>query len=150
MKPVLAVPESTLLGPLLADMRAAHSQLAVVVDEYGGTAGVVTLEDIVEELVGNIEDEYDPAEPECRALGDGTWLVPGSWRMDETVRDTGIALPEGDYETVGGLVMEQLGRVPEVGDVITVGGARLTVQALDGLAVAEVILSPSPNNGAPR
>ena len=140
MKPVLAVPESTQLGPLLGDMRASHSQIAVVVDEYGGTAGIVTLEDIVEELVGNIEDEYDPAEPDVSALGDGTFLVPGSWRLDETERDTGIELPDGDYETVGGLVMERLGRMPDLGDVVEVRGAALSVEAMDGLAVGQVLL----------
>ena len=140
MKPVLAVPESTLLGPLLGDMRASHSQIAVVVDEYGGTAGVVTLEDIVEELVGSIEDEYDPDEPSVRTLDDGSYLVPGSWRLDETERDTGVELPEGDYETVGGLIMERLGRMPDLGDRVDVAGATLRVEAMDGLAVGQVLL----------
>jgi CBS domain containing-hemolysin-like protein len=143
MKPVLAVPESTPLGPLLGDMRASHSQLAVVVDEYGGTAGIVTLEDIVEELVGNIEDEYDPDEPVVRALDDGSFLVPGSWRLDEIERDTGIELPEGDYETVGGLVMERLGRMPDLGDTVEAAGASLRVEAMDGLAVGQVLLRPA-------
>lgn len=143
MKPVLAVPESTQLGPLLGDMRASHSQIAVVVDEYGGTAGIITLEDIVEELVGNIKDEYDPDEPIVSRLDDGTFLVPGSWRLDETERDTGIELPEGDYETVGGLVMERLGRMPDLGDVVEVAGAALTVAAMDGLAVGQVVLRSS-------
>jgi CBS domain containing-hemolysin-like protein len=144
MTPVLAIPESTPLSLLLGDMRASHSQIAVVVDEYGGTAGIVTLEDIVEELVGSIEDEYDPDEPTVRALDDGSFLVPGSWRLDETERDTGLALPDGDYETVGGLVMERLGRMPALGDTVDVAGASLRVEAMDGLAVSQVLLRRVP------
>ncbi|HVM21650.1 MAG TPA: hemolysin family protein [Egibacteraceae bacterium] len=142
--PALAVPESTALGPLLADMRARHSQLAVVVDEYGGTAGIVTLEDIVEELVGNIQDEHDPAEPTIRREPDGSYVVPGSWRPDEIERETGLMLPEGDYDTVGGLVMERLERVPAAGDHVTVNGVTLTVLEMTGLAVASVRVHPAP------
>ena len=140
LKPVLAVPESTLLGPLLTDMRRSHTQLAVVVDEHGGTAGIVTLEDIVEELVGNIQDEHDTAEPSVRRLEDGSFLVPGTWRLDETTRDTGIALPEGEYETLSGLIMERLGRMAGAGDVVTTEAAFLRVEHMDGLAVGQVAL----------
>ncbi len=143
LKPALAVPESTPLGPLLADMRDSHTQLAVVVDEFGGTAGIVTLEDIVEELVGNIQDEHDPAEPGVRRLADGSFVVPGSWRVDETNRDTGLGLPEGDYETLSGLVMERLGRLPNVGDVVTTEAAAVRVERTDGLAVGLVRLVPA-------
>ena len=142
LKPVLAVPESTPLGPLLGDMRRSHTQLAVVVDEYGGTAGIVTLEDIVEELVGNIQDEHDPAEPQVRRAEDGTFLVPGSWRLDETARDTGLELPEGDYDTLGGLIMERLGRVAEVGDVVETPAADLRVERMDGMAVGQIRMAP--------
>ena len=141
LKPALAVPESRPLGPLLGEMRRSHTQLAVVVDEFGGTAGIVTLEDIVEELVGNIQDEHDPADPAVRRVDDGVFLVPGAWRLDETVRDTGVALPAGDYETLGGLIMERLGRVAEVGDVVTTPVATLTVESMDGLAVGHVRLA---------
>lgn len=142
LHPGLAVPETALLGPLLSELRQARTQLAVVVDEYGGTAGVLTLEDIVEELVGEIRDEYDPAEPGVQALPDGSYLVPGSWRIDETARDTGLELPEGDYDTVGGLVMATLGRVPKPGDVIEVAGTRVRVRSLAGLAVGQAQLTP--------
>ena len=141
LKPVVAVPESALLGPLLGDMRRSHNQLAVVVDEYGGTAGIVTLEDIVEELVGSIQDEYDPAEPAVRRLDDGSYIVPGQLRVDETARETGAALPEGEYDTIGGLIMERLGRVPEVGDQVRTDHVFLRVEAMDGLAVGSVALT---------
>jgi CBS domain containing-hemolysin-like protein len=140
VQPALAVPESALLGPLLADLRGAHRQLAVVVDEYGGTAGIVTLEDIVEELVGSIQDEYDRAEPVVSRLGDSEWRVPGWWRLHEVERDTGVTLPEGDYDTVGGLIMAELGRVPTVGDVVELPEAMLYVEALRGLAVGRARL----------
>jgi CBS domain containing-hemolysin-like protein len=140
----MVVPESAQLGPLLGDLRRAHATLALVVDEHGGTAGVITLEDLVEELVGSIRDEYDPEEPGVQALPSGAYLAPGSWRPDEVERDTGIALPEGDYETVSGLVMERLGRVPAPGDTIDLPGVRLQVTGMDGHAVAVVRLVPAP------
>ena len=148
LKPVLAIPESTPLGRLLGDMRRSHTQLAVVVDEYGGTAGIVTLEDIIEELVGDIQDEHDAAEVAVRRGADGSFLVPGTWRLDETARDTGVELPNGEYETIGGLVMERLGRVPAVGDVVTVAGTRLTVKTMDGHAVEFVDLTPVSEDGS--
>ena len=140
---VLAVPESAPLRRLLTLLREQHNPLALVVDEYGGTAGIVTLEDIVEEIVGEIRDEYDPTEPTVRRVPGG-FLVPGAWRLDEIERDTGIALPEGEYETVAGLVLAELGRVPEPGDSVRVDGVVLGVQAMDGLAVRSVLVRPDP------
>jgi CBS domain containing-hemolysin-like protein len=148
----LAVPESAQLGPLLAAMRAARSPLAIVVDEYGGTAGIVTLEDLVEELFGEIRDEYDRGEPAVLALGGGSFRVPGSWRLDEVQRDTGVQLPPGDYDTVSGLVMDRLGRVPEPGDDLDLDGVRLVVESLDGRAVGWARLerlSPGEQTDAP-
>ncbi|CAN5785290.1 CNNM domain-containing protein [soil metagenome] len=133
--PPLAVPESALLSPLLRDLRRAHSQLALVIDEHGGVTGIVTLEDIVEELVGDIRDEHDRAPAGPRTERDGSYLVPGSWRLDECERDTGFALPDGDYETLSGLVMALLGRVPRVGDRVETDHATLQVEALRGFAV---------------
>jgi CBS domain containing-hemolysin-like protein len=154
LTPPLAVPESALLSPLLAELREAHSQLALVVDEHGGVTGIVTLEDIVEELVGDIRDEYDPL-PAVRALRDGSFVVPGSWRLDECARETGVVLPEGDYDTLSGLVMAHLGRVPRVGDQVDTDAAHLQVEALHGFAVHSIRLRPhqpaqaAPDGGAP-
>jgi CBS domain containing-hemolysin-like protein len=138
----LAVPETALLSPLLAELREAHSQLALVVDEHGGVTGIVTLEDIVEELVGDIRDEYDRALPAVRARRDGSYLAPGSWRLDECERATGVKLPAGDYETLSGLVMAHLGRVPRVGDQVDTSAARLRVEGLDGFAVRSISIRP--------
>jgi CBS domain containing-hemolysin-like protein len=136
------VPESAQLDVLLTELRHANSTLAIVVDEHGGTSGVVTLEDVVEELVGSIRDEYDPEEPQVQALPSGAYLAPGSWRPDEIERDTGLVLPDGDYETVSGLVMERLGRVPSEGDTVELPGVRVQVVDMDGHAVDRVRLVP--------
>ncbi|HUH08134.1 MAG TPA: hemolysin family protein [Egibacteraceae bacterium] len=143
-----AVPESAPLGSLLTAMRTARSQVALVVDEYGATAGIVTLEDLAEELVGSIQDEYDTVEPSIVSFPDGSFVVPGSWRVDETVRETGAPLPEGDYDTIGGLVMARLERVPRVGDVVAVPGAELTVEEMHELAVGRVRLMLRQLEGA--
>lgn len=151
MTPALVVPESIPLGDLLRALKGGRTHLAVVIDEHGGTAGLLTLEDLLEELVGEIRDEHDPAEPAVQELPDGAWQVPGSWRLDETQRDTGVALPEGDYETLSGLVMAHLGRLPRVGDTVALDTAHLEVDRLSGHAVARVRVRPrGRDSDAPR
>jgi CBS domain containing-hemolysin-like protein len=122
MLPPLLVPATLPLPRVLERLRAGRRQLACVVDEYGGFAGIVTLEDIAEELVGPIRDEDDPFEPAPVQQRDGSWVVPARWRIDEVEETTGIALPEApEYDTLSGLVMRELGRVPAVGDRLEVG-----------------------------
>ena len=117
----VVVPFTLSLPGVLEQLRTAHRQLAIVVDEFGGFAGVVSLEDIAEELVGEIRDEDDLPEAGLFANPDGSWIVPGRWRIDEIEEATAIALPEGDdYETVSGLVMARLGRIPVIGDEVFV------------------------------
>jgi CBS domain containing-hemolysin-like protein len=119
--PPVVVPSTLPLPAVLERLRTAHRQLAIVVDEYGGFAGIVTLEDIAEELVGEIRDEDDLPETGLEQGADGSWVVPARWRLDEVAEVTGINLPEGDdYETVSGLVMAELGRIPVVGDDVMV------------------------------
>ncbi|MEU9506594.1 hemolysin family protein [Micromonospora sp. NPDC048170] len=119
--PPLLVPETLPLPTVLDRLRSGHRQLACVVDEYGGFAGVITLEDIAEELVGPIRDEDDPPERAPARQEDGSWVVPARWRIDEVADSTGIALPEApEYDTLSGLVMRELGRVPEVGDQLEI------------------------------
>jgi CBS domain containing-hemolysin-like protein len=116
-RPVLTVPESLDGDALLTRLRESDSQLGVVVDEYGGTAGIVTLEDLIEEIVGDVRDEHDAAGPgPVRPLGTDSWLVSGLLRGDELAEATGFVLPHGDYETLAGLVLARLGRIPDVGD----------------------------------
>ncbi|WP_418278079.1 hemolysin family protein [Isoptericola jiangsuensis] len=126
------VPETVTLGPLLVELRGLGLQMAVVVDEYGGTSGVVTLEDVVEELVGDVADEHDRRRGGVVALADGSWVVPGVLRPDELQESTGLRVPEGAaYETLAGLVMDRLGRLPEPGDEIEVDGVGLRVELVD-------------------
>lgn len=135
MDPAPRVPETVGLGPLLVELRE-NLQMAVVVDEYGGTAGVVTLEDVVEELVGEVADEHDPRELGARRVGAAAWSVPGLLRPDELAEQTGLVVPEGAaYETLGGLVMARLGRIPGVGDVVEVADVSLRVELMDGRRV---------------
>jgi CBS domain containing-hemolysin-like protein len=136
MVPPLLVPETIRLDPLLLLLRESGLQLAVVVDEYGGTAGVVTLEDVVEEIVGDVSDEHDRSRTTGREMTDGSWTVPGLWRPDEVRERLGAPLPDGPaYETSGGYVMAELGRVPVVGDAVALPGWRVTVLAMDGMRV---------------
>ena len=115
--PPLLVPTTLELDPLLTRLREQGLQMAVVVDEYGGTAGVVTLEDLIEELVGEIADEHDPAAPPVRGEAEGRWSLSGLLRPDEIRALIGVGLPEGEvYETVAGLLLHRLGRLPVVGD----------------------------------
>jgi len=136
------VPETVRLGPLLVELRSFGMQMAVVVDEYGGTSGVVTFEDVVEELVGEVSDEHDARRAGALLASDGSWVVPGLLRPDELEERTTLRVPEGpDYETLGGLVMARLGRVPVVGDVVRLDaeyeGATVTatVEEMDGRRV---------------
>jgi CBS domain containing-hemolysin-like protein len=117
----IVVPDSLRLDPLLSLLRADGFQMAVVLDEYGGQAGIVTLEDVVEEIVGDIADEHDPRGAQARQLRDGSWTISGLLRPDEVADLTGVELPESEeYDTVAGLVMSVLGKVPDVGDVAEV------------------------------
>ena len=146
----LVVPETIRLDPLLRQLREGGFQMAVVVDEYGGTSGIVTLEDVVEEIVGEVADEHDRTRQSGRELLDGSWTVPGLWRPDE-VRDALDAdVPDGpEYETMGGFVMARLGRVPVVGDVVRVPGWRIRVLGMEGRRVDRLRFVPDPET-APR
>jgi CBS domain containing-hemolysin-like protein len=133
------VPETVRLGPLLVELRGLGLQMAVVVDEYGGTSGIVTLEDVVEELVGDVADEHDRRRAGAVRSADGSWVVPGVLRPDELVETTGLVVPERPaYETLGGLVMAELGRLPSVGDGVEVEGVLLRVEAMEGRRVERV------------
>jgi CBS domain containing-hemolysin-like protein len=139
------VPESLDGDTLLDRLRSSGLQLAIVVDEYGGTAGLVTLEDLVEEIVGDVRDEHDRAEVNpVRPLGRDSWMVSGLLRDDELADATGFRMPEGDYETLAGLVLTRLGRIPEVNDEVRVDGWRITVMRMDRHRVAELRVAKVP------
>jgi CBS domain containing-hemolysin-like protein len=129
--PPLLLPATLPLPAVLDRLRRGHRQLACVVDEYGGLAGIITLEDVAEELVGPIRDEADPPEPVAARQRDGSWLVPASLRIDEVADATGVELPTSEhYDTLSGLVLRWLGRMAMVGDEVEVPGVRLRVVAV--------------------
>lgn len=136
MVDALRVPETVRLDPLLLTLREQGLQLAVVVDEYGGTAGIVTLEDVVEEIVGEVSDEHDRARLGIVRRRDGSFSLPGLMRPDEVREAIGLPIPDGSaYETVGGFVMARLGRLPAVGDEVPLRGVILAVERMDGRRV---------------
>jgi len=142
------VPETMSMRPLLVELRGAGPQCAVVVDEYGGTAGLVTLEDVVEELVGEVADEHDRRRLAAHRTTGGAWVVPGDLRPDEVEEATEICVPESPaYETVAGFVMSQLGRVAEVGDEVACEEAVIRVERMDGRRIDRVRLTPVDPDG---
>lgn len=149
MTDVLRVPETIHLDALLAELREGNLQLAVVLDEYGGTAGIATLEDLVEEIVGEVADEHDRVRPGLLQSASGDWYFPGLLRPDELSEQIpGLTVPdESAYETVGGYVMSQLGRIAAVGDQVEVGGGTLSVTRMDGRRIDRICFKPAAVRG---
>jgi putative hemolysin len=150
VREVKRVPGSKNVLAALSEMRREGHHLAIVVDEYGGTDGIVTLEDLIEEVIGDIRDEYDADVTGPRRLIDGAVEVDGRLNLDEFAESTGLELPEGPYETAGGYVMAALGRLPAVGDEVTYDGFQLAVTAVDGHRAASVRVTPPPSVGDPN
>jgi CBS domain containing-hemolysin-like protein len=138
LPPPLFVPETKPLGELLRELQARHQQVAIVVDEYGGTSGLVTIEDLVEEIVGEIADEHDPKEPEIEPLGDGSYRLDGRAHVEVLDDLFQVKIEDGGYETVAGLVFTVLGHVPEVGETVETNGLRLTVEAVADRRIEKV------------
>jgi CBS domain containing-hemolysin-like protein len=126
---------------VLDEMRRSRIHFAIVVDEHGSTAGIITMEDIAEELVGDIRDEHDRRERRPLKTRDGRILAPALIRPDQ-LSEYGVDLPEGEYETLGGFIMDRLGRLPTSGDIVEEGGWSLRVTSTDGRRVREVELTP--------
>ena len=137
------VPETKRIALLLREMQAEKFHIAIVVDEYGGTAGVVTLEDLIEELVGEIVDEFDVEEPMIERLAPGTVRVNGRVPIDELSEVLAAPLPNGDWDTVGGLIFNTLGHVPEEGEILVMDGWELLVERVTGRRIARVIVKPA-------
>lgn len=150
MAEVLQVPETIHLDALLSELREGNLQLAVVLDEYGGTAGIATLEDLVEEIVGEVADEHDRVRPGVLQSASGDWYFPGLLRPDEASEQIpGLLVPEDPaYETVGGYVMSRLGRIAATGDVVETGGGTLSVTRMDGRRIDRICFRPAPAEGS--
>ncbi|WP_156253494.1 hemolysin family protein [Pseudactinotalea terrae] len=148
---IVVLPSTNSLLPSMAMMRRERVHIAVVIDEYGGTDGIVTLEDLVEELVGEIHDEFDKGARAAKHRGPGGEIsLEGGMNLEDFAEATGIELPdEGDYETVAGFVLDRLGRVAALGDVVDVDGARIEVTNLDGNRIDRVLARPRPAGGEP-
>lgn len=150
MTPAPRVPETMPLAALLVELRGEGFQMAVVVDEYGGTDGVVTLEDAVEEIVGDVADEHDRRRVGAHVDASGQWIVPGWMRPDELASRASVHVPDdGPYETLGGLVMTELGRIPRVGDQVTTPRAVLVIQTMDGRRVTRLRVWSTDSDDGP-
>lgn len=141
---VKALPGSKHVLNAMSEMRREGHHLAIVVDEYGGTDGIVTLEDLIEEVIGDIRDEYDAEDVDARRLASGEIEVDGKLNLDEIAEISGVELPEGPYATVAGYVMAELGRLPKVGDVVEHDGVRVTVVRTEGRRAARLRITPRP------
>jgi CBS domain containing-hemolysin-like protein len=152
MREVFFVPESAHVSLLLRRFQARHEQIAIVLDEYGGTAGLVTLEDLLEEIVGEVGDPFD-TQTDILPRPDGSALIDGLTLIDEVNERFGLALSDPDYDTMAGFVLGRLGRLAHLGDTVTVGGVRLRVEAMDGLRIERLSLArtdpPAPGAVSP-
>jgi putative hemolysin len=141
IRQVKMLPTSKTIMSAMSEMRRDRAHLAIVVDEYGGTAGIVTLEDLVEELIGDIQDEYDVEQHPSRRLRTGEIEVDGLMNLDDFAEQSGVQLPDGPYETVAGYLLAALGHLPGTGEYADTDGSRLTVTELDGRRIARVRVS---------
>jgi CBS domain containing-hemolysin-like protein len=139
-RPVPVTHEHHRLEDLLVEMRTSHQMLTVVVDEHGVVVGIVTLEDVLEELIGDFEDETDRRDRRCRKVAERVYRLEGGLRPDELEEETGIELPDGDWDTVAGFMIAALDRVPSLGDEVDVDRATLRVSRVDGYAITEIRL----------
>ncbi len=146
MREAYFIPETKKCGELFAEMSEKRVQMAIVVDEYGGTAGLLTLEDIVESIVGNIHDEYDTEEDEIAKINDNTFTVEGTTDLDEIDELIGAEIPEGDYETIAGFIISELGYLPKDGDMDTVelDNLKFTVLSVEDKRIAKVRIDITP------
>ena len=149
MRPAKFIPESKEVSDLLREMQEEKFHMAIVVDEYGGTAGLITLEDLLEELVGDIVDEFDVEEPTVERCDDGSVLVSALYSVDDADELLGAELPHGTWDTVGGLMLDLAGRVPDPGDSVEVDGFRLTAVDVRGRRIGRVRIEPTGRRPTP-
>jgi putative hemolysin len=144
VREITVLPGSKNVLAALSEMRREGNHMALVVDEYGGTDGIVTLEDLIEEVIGDIRDEYDEVGTELRRLTGGVVEVEGRMNLDEFAEYTAVQLPEGPYETAAGFLMARLGRLPQTGDAVEIEGHRISVTEVDGRRASRLRVEPLP------
>jgi CBS domain containing-hemolysin-like protein len=149
LRPAIFVPEQKRVAELLREMQKQQFHMAIVVDEYGGTSGLVTMEDLLEEIVGEITDEYDVEEPGVEHLDDGSLRVPGGLPVDDLSRELGQDLPDTEWDTVAGLVFNLLGKVPEGGEAVTFQGLEFRAERVQGRRIVSVIVRPVADGATP-
>jgi putative hemolysin len=137
-RPALFVPESKLIGELFREMQARGDQMAIAIDEFGGTAGIVTLEQLLEEMVGQVRDELWPEEAEITTIDEDTKQVDGGLGIEEAREELTLDIPDGDYDTVAGYVLSVLGHIPRVGEAVTLDGWRIVVAEMRGLKIEQL------------
>jgi CBS domain containing-hemolysin-like protein len=145
---ILFVPETRSLDLLQRDFQQRRVHMAVVVDEYGGTSGLVTLEDILEEIVGEIQDEFDAEPPKMEVTPEG-YVVDGLVLIEDVGKRLGVSLPKHESNTLGGLVIARLGRIAKLGDLVTLDGYKVKVIEMKGRRVSKLLLTPSKKGEAP-
>jgi len=143
-KEAMYVPETISIGVLLQQFRQHRQHIAIVLDEFGGTAGLVTLEDLLEEIVGEVSDPFDTLTPKIEKLPDGSFEIDGLALIDEVNDSLGLNLVEPDYDTIAGYVLGRLRRIPRVNDVVEGDGVRLRVEKMDGMRIDRILLTPNP------
>lgn len=137
-RPALFVPETKLIGELFREMQARGDQMAIAIDEFGGTAGIVTLEQLLEEMVGQVRDELWPQEAEITTIDEYTKQVDGGLGIEEAREELELNIPDGDYDTVAGYVLSMLGHIPKVGETVTLDGCRIVVAEMRGLKIEQL------------
>jgi CBS domain containing-hemolysin-like protein len=134
------VPETISVDTLLQQFRDNRQHIAIVLDEYGGTAGLVTLEDLLEEIVGEVSDPFDTSSPEIQTLPDGSILIDGLTLIEEVNQQLDLALDDPNYDTIAGYFLGRLGRIPHVGDIVETDDLRLRAESMDGMRIAQLSL----------
>jgi CBS domain containing-hemolysin-like protein len=144
LRPAFFTPESKRIGDLLQELRAKHIRMAILIDEYGGMAGVVTMEDLVEEIVGELDDELEHDEDALKTIDERTTVVEGQTRVEDVNEELNLSIPAGDYETLAGFLLAQLGRLPNTGDSLIYEGVRLTVLEMQGPRIRQIEVKRAP------
>jgi putative hemolysin len=149
IRPAYFAPETKRISELFTEMRDKNYRMSIIVDEYGGTAGIVSLSRLMEEIVGPVGDELAAAEKEYETINEYTFQVDGSMRIEEANQELGLELPEGDYETVAGFVLHLLGRIPKQGQQLKYKDLKIVITKMKGLKIEEILLTKGKPKDVP-